>query len=151
MKRAVKSAVVATSLMLALSSPAFAENGTSGMTGTGATGTSAYSGQTLNGGAGTGSMTGVGNGYANRGTTRTGVDLTNNDGNTHRNMNANNGNNNYRRYGVNSAGSGNDTMNSGRLRANAANTADNDMDWGWLGLLGLLGLAGLRNRNRETS
>lgn len=28
-------------------------------------------------------------------------------------------------------------------------TANNDTDWGWLGLLGLVGLAGLMGRNRS--
>ncbi|WP_285844078.1 WGxxGxxG family protein [Brevibacillus borstelensis] len=39
-------------------------------------------------------------------------------------------------------------VNQGTYRTAAA---DNDTDWGWIGLLGLAGLAGLmgRNRNRE--
>ena len=28
--------------------------------------------------------------------------------------------------------------------------ADNDRDWGWIGLLGLVGLAGLMGRKRDT-
>ncbi|WP_052807153.1 WGxxGxxG family protein [Risungbinella massiliensis] len=32
-------------------------------------------------------------------------------------------------------------------RTAANNAADNDMDFGWIGLLGLIGLAGLRRRN----
>jgi hypothetical protein len=45
------------------------------------------------------------------------------------------------------------TYNGNTTRANnyRTNAADNDMDWGWLGLLGLIGLAGLRGRNREES
>jgi MYXO-CTERM domain-containing protein len=31
--------------------------------------------------------------------------------------------------------------------ADAARDADDDMDWGWLGLFGLLGLLGLRRRD----
>ncbi|XEC97219.1 WGxxGxxG family protein [Paenibacillus tarimensis] len=50
---------------------------------------------------------------------------------------------NFRNYGADNRGA------AGRFRPAAA--ADNDMDWGWLGLVGLLGLAGLRGRNRETT
>ena len=46
-----------------------------------------------------------------------------------------NGNDNFRT----------NATNTGRFRA----AAENDMDWGWLGLLGLIGLAGLRGRDRE--
>lgn len=41
------------------------------------------------------------------------------------------------------------SANNNTLRTRAT-TANNDMDWGWLGLLGLIGLAGMfRNNNRE--
>ena len=39
-----------------------------------------------------------------------------------------------------------------RYRTNTVRTtaaADNDIDWGWLGLVGLIGLAGLRGRERS--
>jgi hypothetical protein len=67
----------------------------------------------------------------------------------------------YRRYDVN--GDDNGLMDrteravrgTGRAMTNtvraAATDADNDFDWGWLGLLGLIGLAGLRGRMRQTS
>jgi hypothetical protein len=42
-----------------------------------------------------------------------------------------------------------DTTRANNVRTRAAAGADNDIDWGWLGLLGLIGLAGLRGRNRE--
>ncbi len=169
MNRAFKSVIAGAGLMLALSSPVFAENGTSGMTGTGTgngNGIMNPSGYTTNS---NGDMMGNNGFYDRSGRTdsRTGTMDRTTDRTTNRNMNANgnfttrtggnnganvnNGTNNaYRRYATNSAGVGNTNMTSQRLRAQAANT-DNDMDWGWLGLLGLLGLAGLRNRNRETS
>ncbi|MCM3627906.1 WGxxGxxG-CTERM domain-containing protein [Paenibacillus glycanilyticus] len=48
-------------------------------------------------------------------------------------------------YSTNGTGT---TMN-GNYRSLANNTADDDFDWGWLGLLGLAGLFGLRSRDRE--
>ncbi|MFC4779397.1 WGxxGxxG family protein [Paenibacillus sp. GCM10023252] len=57
-------------------------------------------------------------------------------------------------YGTRSYDNNNGTMNSygtnpvkNTYRAAAA--ADDDFDWGWLGLLGLIGLAGLKGRDRE--
>jgi len=44
------------------------------------------------------------------------------------------------------------TGNNGVVNGNqgyVTTAADNDMDWGWLGLLGLVGLAGLMGRNRN--
>jgi len=61
---------------------------------------------------------------------------------------------NFRRYNVNADDNGlmdrTERTVRGTVRA-AATGADNDFDWGWLGLLGLIGLAGLRGRNRQTS
>jgi len=148
--------------MLALSSPVFAENGTSGMTGPAGGGNTVNApGYTTTNSPVNGTRLGVTvpQGYATNGERgTTGMNGTANrvmnDANYTTRTGGNNGaagtNNAYRRYAVNSAGVGNTNMTSQRLRAQAANT-DNDMDWGWLGLLGLLGLAGLRNRNRETS
>jgi MYXO-CTERM domain-containing protein len=179
MNRAFKSVIAGAGLMLALSSPAFAENGTSGMTGTGnGSGIMNPPGYTSTNSPVNGTRLGVTvpqnyttnsdgdtmgiNGY-NGNSNMTNNGLRNMDRTTNMNANGNfttrtggnngtmNGTNNaYRRYATNNAGVGNTNMTSQRLRAQAANT-DNDMDWGWLGLLGLLGLAGLRNRNRERS
>ena len=132
MRRTLKAAVAATALMLALSSPVFAESGVNGTkdknrasayTGTGMNQTDVY----------TNRVNGTGNpapyGYTD--TTR-----------------------NYGRYNVNADDNGlfNRTERTvrGTMRA-AANEANNDFDWGWLGLLGLIGLAGLRGRMRQSS
>lgn len=47
--------------------------------------------------------------------------------------------------------SGTTGVNQGYTNMYRTTAADNDTDWGWIGLLGLAGLAGLmgRNRNRE--
>lgn len=155
MKRTVKTTLAATSLMLALSVPVFAENASATTAGTGTAAGTAYTRNYDATGAGT---TGTGM-FGTRGTTGTGVTGTGT-GNTGTGignmfgMNNNDDNNirtrsDYRRHGVTDGGVGNRTMTANRVRA--ANTADNRMDWGWLGLLGLIGLAGLRNRGRETT
>lgn len=135
MKRAIKSMLVSAVLLLALSVPAYAENGTSGSRGTGTTVGPMGAGSFNNG---NGSMPGTYGTYA-----------TDND----RTFNVLDDNRNgVRRYNANSADNNGVSNRNGRLRATAADNAnDNDMDWGWLGLLGLLGLAGLRNRNREST
>lgn len=48
-------------------------------------------------------------------------------------------------------GASNTGANQGYNNMYRTTAADNDTDWGWIGLLGLAGLAGLmgRNRNRE--
>jgi hypothetical protein len=115
MRRTLKGAVAATALMLALSSPVFAEGGVN------KTGTSGYTNRTMEDPATTNFM--------------------DND-------------RNFRRYNVNGDNNGlmerTERTVRGTVRA-VATDADNDFDWGWLGLLGLIGLAGLRGRTRETS
>ena len=41
------------------------------------------------------------------------------------------------------------TTRSVNNRTYRTNAADNDTDWGWLGLLGLIGLAGMMGRGRD--
>lgn len=129
MRRTLKGAIAAAALMLALSSPVFAEGTTgkshaSAYTGTGVnkTGTTTYDRTT---------------GRQDPGTTNFMDDTRN-----------------YRRYKVNADDNGlmdrTERTVRGTVRA-AATGADNDFNWGWLGLLGLIGLAGLRGRTRETS
>lgn len=129
MNRAIKSLLATAGLMVALSAPAYAEHGVNG----------AAAGTSANGA------------YNETATNMYGTDRDRNgrtDLNTYTRSTTNN-DNAYRRYGINSAGVGNNNMTSQRLRAQAAD--DNGMDWGWLGLLGLIGLAGLRGRGRETT
>ncbi|PZD97068.1 hypothetical protein DNH61_04010 [Paenibacillus sambharensis] len=142
MKRAIKTALAASSLMVVLSVPAFAESGAS----------AAGSSMTNRGGMGATTVTNGTDEYGTRGMagTTAGTNAYTAANGNNRGMNNyttdTNNNNGFRRYGVNSAGNGNNTMTGQRLRANAANDG---MDWGWLGLLGLLGLSGLRGRNRD--
>lgn len=130
----MKSALAATALMLALSSPVFAEGGTTGTTGKGTAGTSAY---TRNDDLRT---DGYNNGFNRMSTVREDSATTRFMGNENRN---------FRRNSVN--GDNNGTSMGERAYRATANAADDDFNWGWLGLLGLIGLAGLRGRNRETS
>ncbi|QQE76680.1 WGxxGxxG-CTERM domain-containing protein [Brevibacillus composti] len=53
--------------------------------------------------------------------------------------------------GAGVTGTGTTGANQGYNNMYRTTAADNDTDWGWIGLLGLAGLAGLmgRNRNRE--
>ncbi len=52
--------------------------------------------------------------------------------------------------GVNAnVGTTNTGVNQGYNNMYRATAAEDDVDWGWLGLLGLAGLAGLMGRNRE--
>ncbi|WP_296973764.1 WGxxGxxG family protein [Thermobacillus sp. ZCTH02-B1] len=130
MKRTLKGAVAATALMLALSSPVFAEGGVNGKT-------------DHNRSAYTGAGTNRTNVYTNRAyDTNTPAPVGYTD------------NRDFRRYNVNADNNGlmdrTERTVRGTVRA-AATGADNDFDWGWLGLLGLIGLAGLRGRMRETS
>jgi len=134
MRRTVKSAVALTALMLALSSPVFAE-GVKGTTDK--TPAFAYTGTSMNV-----NRTGT-SGYTTRAA-----------GEDPATTNFMNDTRDFRRYNVN--GDNNGLMNRteravrGTVRAAATDTA-NDFDWGWLGLLGLIGLAGLRGRTRQTS
>lgn len=142
MRRTVKGAVAATALMLALSSPVFAEVGVSSTKDR--NDKSAYTGTGVNNGMRADNMTNV---YTNR------VNGTENPAPV-----ANTTRNNFRRYNVNADNNGFDNNGlldrTGRSVRNtvraAATDADNDFDWGWLGLLGLIGLAGMRGRMRQT-
>jgi opacity protein-like surface antigen len=131
MRRTLKGAVAAAALMLALSSPVFAEGGVNGTKDHRA---SAYTGTGMN----------QNNVYTNR---ANGVTNPAPVGYTDTTRN-------YRRYNVNADDNGlmgrTERTVRGTVRA-AATDADNDFDWGWLGLLGLIGLAGLRGRMRQTS
>ena len=133
MRRTLKGAVAAAALMLALSSPVFAEGGVNGTTGKGHA--SAYTGTGMNP---TGSTT-YNRAAGDYPATNNFMDNTRN---------------NYRRYNVNTDNNGlmdrTERTVRGTVRA-AATDANNDFDWGWLGLLGLIGLAGLRGRMRQTS
>lgn len=63
--------------------------------------------------------------------------------------NNNNGTGNFGTNGWNNNNNGFGTTgvnDNNRFRTTAA---DNDADWGWLGLLGLLGLVGMAGRNRN--
>ncbi|WP_157373549.1 WGxxGxxG family protein [Thermobacillus composti] len=138
MRRTLKGAVAAIALMLALSSPVFAEGGVNSSTGKGHT--SAYTGTGVN-------KSGT-SGYTNRmmedpATTN----FMDNDRNFRRN-NVNGDNNGL----IDRTVRGTERMVRGTERTVRAAATDNnnDFDWGWLGLLGLIGLAGLRGRNRET-
>jgi hypothetical protein len=117
-------------LMLALSSPVFAEGGV-----TGKSHTSAYTGVNKT------------DGYTYNRTTGEDQVTTNFMDNRRYGVNAdNNGLMGRTERAVSETG----RTVRGTVRA-AATDNGNDFDWGWLGLLGLIGLAGLRGRNRQTS
>ncbi|HUC90455.1 MAG TPA: WGxxGxxG family protein [Paenibacillus sp.] len=142
MKRTITSILISAGLLLALSVPAYAENGTATSTRTGTVGPM---GGGISPGAGTfnngnGTMPGTYGTYAADNDRTFGVlDDDRND-------------NGVRRFNTNTADNNGNGNRNGRVRATAADTGgDNDVDWGWLGLLGLLGLAGMRNRNRQST
>ncbi len=179
MNRAFKSVIAGAGLMLALSSPAFAENGTSGMTGTG-NGIMNPPGYTSTNSPVNGTRLGVtvpqnyttnnsgdmmgNNGFYDRsGTGTTANSVRSMDRTTNRNMNAN-GNFTTRTGGTNGTNAANGTNNAYRRYATnsagvgntnmtsqrlRAQAANADNDMDW-GWLGLLGLLGLAGlRNRN--
>lgn len=134
MKKFLASLPVIACLSLFLMVPVYAEHTTGN--GLNANGTLTNNGntmydRTIGTRTGTGMGTGIGTGTTN-GTTA--------------------GTNNYGTYDTNRMNAYNTNGNrvgTNNYRANAA--ADNDFDWGWLGLLGLIGLAGMRGKNRDVA